>query len=128
MQKLLKFGIEENNIFLPYNVRNLLKVLIRSGKMAMKDITDKQVCEAYLESQKQRGPEWENDYVFPYEVLARMTGESEDDCYIAMERTADKDLVEYGVSLRTGCLTRKGKELIGIIEIPDNGLKWADVQ
>lgn len=80
--------------------------------MATKDITDKQVCEAYAEAERQRGPEWENDYEYPYEILMRITGEPEKVCYRAMERADERGYVEYGVSLRTGWLTDKGKALL----------------
>ena len=96
--------------------------------MAMKDITDNQVCEAYYKAEQERGADWENEYDFPYEILAKETGQPEKVCYKTMERACDRGLIEFGVSLRTGWLTDKGKELIGIIDIPDNGLKWADVQ
>ena len=80
--------------------------------MAMKDITDKQVCEAYLEAERQRGPNLEHSYEFPYEILQRRTGQPFKVCYRAMERADRKELVEYGVSLRTGWLTEKGRRLI----------------
>ena len=80
--------------------------------MARKDISDKQVCEAFAESEIQRAPNWENDYAYPYEILHRETGQHEKVCYAAMERAESRDYIEYGVSLRTGWLTKKGKELI----------------
>lgn len=82
--------------------------------MSTKDVTDKMVCDAYAEMDRQRdqghGKPWA-DYEFPYVILMRLTGECEKVCYRAMERAAARDLVEYGVSLRTGWLTEKGKEL-----------------
>ena len=80
--------------------------------MATKDVTDKMVCLAYAEAEKQRGEDWQNDYEYPYEILKRMTGQCEKVCYRAMERAANRDLIEYGVSLRTGWLTEKGRQLI----------------
>jgi hypothetical protein len=80
--------------------------------MATKDITDKRVCEAYAEAERQRGEDWENDYQFPYIILQRMTGQPEKVCYRAIERAAARDYIEFGVSLRTGWLTDKGKALL----------------
>lgn len=81
--------------------------------MSVKDISDKQVCEAYAEAERQRGPDWNRHYDFPYVILQRMTGQPEKVCYRAMERASDRGYIEYGVSLRTGWLTDKGRALIG---------------
>jgi hypothetical protein len=80
--------------------------------MSRKDISDKQVCEAYAEAALQRGPNWDHPYEMPYEILHRLTGEPEKVCYRAMERAEERCYIEYGVSLRTGWLTDKGKELL----------------
>lgn len=80
--------------------------------MTTKDVTDKMVCEAYAESARQRGPEWKNNYEFPYEILQRTTGQCLKVCYKAMERACERRLVECGVSLRTGWLTDLGEALI----------------
>jgi hypothetical protein len=73
--------------------------------MATKDVTDRQVCEAYLR--------WSNGYErWPYEILSGWTGEPEKVCYRACERAAGRGLVEYGVSLRSGWLTEAGKALL----------------
>lgn len=79
--------------------------------MATKDITDRQVCEAYQQCVMARNPgnlsvEW------PYDVLRRTTGQPFKVCYRAMERADQRGLVEYGVSLRSGWLTEKGQELL----------------
>jgi hypothetical protein len=83
--------------------------------MSTKDVTDKMVCDAYAEMHRQRdqgrGKPWA-DYEFPYVILMRMTGECEKVCYRAMQRACDRNLIEYGVSLRTGWLTDKGLALI----------------
>lgn len=71
--------------------------------MARKHITDKQVVEAYLNKQ---------DDEFPYEFLARTTGEYWKVCYRAMERACSRGLIDYGVCLRAGWVTAKGKELL----------------
>lgn len=73
--------------------------------MATKDISDQQVARAYAEKEKTR----ETAEV----VLARMTGQPLKVCFRAMERAAGRDLIEYGVSLRTGWLTEKGEALLG---------------
>lgn len=74
--------------------------------MATKDISDKLVCMAFSLSQHS------DHKKFPYEILAEWTSQPEKVCYRAMERASERGLVEYGVSLRTGWLTEKGKDLI----------------
>lgn len=49
---------------------------------------------------------------FPYETLAEEFGCSQKVAYRACERACRHGLIEYGVSLRTGWLTEKGKELL----------------
>jgi hypothetical protein len=73
--------------------------------MATKDITDEMVCRAFAAYQADLS-RW------PYELLAEWTGQAEKVCYRAMERASSRNLIEYGVSLRTGWLTDKGKALI----------------
>jgi len=80
--------------------------------MSVKDISDKQVCEAYAEKERQHGPDFEYDYEFPYVILQRMTGQPEKVCYRAMERASNRGYIEYGVSLRTGWLTDEGIRLL----------------
>lgn len=75
--------------------------------MAMKDISDAQVCRA-VQAFRDRDCE----LPFPYEALADETGQPEKVCYRAMERAALRGLINCGVSLRTGWLTDKGKALI----------------
>ena len=75
--------------------------------MAMKDITDAQVCRA-VQAFRDRGL----DLPWPYEALAVETGQPEKVCYRAMERAQDRGLIECGVSLRTGWLTDKGREML----------------
>lgn len=74
--------------------------------MATKNITDRQVCEAVEASHNNHFKEWS------YDLLHKMTGEPEKVCYRALERAASRGLVEYGISLRTGWLTKRGKETI----------------
>jgi hypothetical protein len=79
--------------------------------MAMKDITDKEVCKAYVEFKKfcSKGvcDNW------PHTILEKWTGQPWKVCYRACERAQDRGYIECGVSLRSGWLTDKGLELIG---------------
>ena len=84
--------------------------------MATKDISDLQVLCAYQSA-------WERQLRgitpdMPYDVLMETTGQPFKVCYRAMERAADRDLIGYGVSLRTGWITSKGKELLGHRYVP----------
>ena len=95
--------------------------------MSRKDVSDIQVCcavELYnnlMRRQRSTGREIFGalpvyDAVpYPYEILSAVTGECEKVCFRAMERACDRGYIEYGVSLRTGWLTRKGAELIGLL-------------
>lgn len=49
---------------------------------------------------------------YPYEDLAEMHGCPEKVAYRACERAFGNGLIDYGVSLRTGWLTDKGKALL----------------
>ncbi len=81
----------------------------REDEMAVKDISDKQVCEAYRES-KATLPRM----MWPYEILMAVTGQSEKVCFRAMERADRHGLVDYGTSLRSGWLTGEGKRLVAM--------------
>lgn len=74
--------------------------------MPVKDISDLQVVQAYLDSKANGQKKW------PYELLAERTGEPEKVCYRACERAANKGYIEYGVSLRAGWITDAGKSLM----------------
>jgi len=79
--------------------------------MATKDITDTQVCEAYVAFRSYSAAglyDW-----WPYLILMDRTGQPEKVCYRACERAQNRGYVECGVSLRSGWLTDKGLELIG---------------
>jgi len=65
------------------------------------------VCEAVVEYQSDP-----HKNLFPYEAIAKQTGCAEKVAFRAMERAEDREYLEYGVSLRTACLTEKGKELL----------------
>lgn len=71
--------------------------------MATKDITDLMVCQAYQDRQPTE---------LPYDLLMQRTGECLKVCYRAMERAHGRGYIEYGVSLRSGWLTDKGKQLL----------------
>lgn len=72
--------------------------------MSRKDISDLQVVQAYVEAIKLK--------VWPYEILEKVTGQPMKVCYAAMERAYERDLIDYGVSLRAGFLTQKGQKLL----------------
>lgn len=73
--------------------------------MATTDITDRQVCLAYLEAAI-------NKAGWPYDILSANTSQPVKVCIRAMERAHDRGYIEYGVSLRTGWLTDEGKALL----------------
>ena len=79
-------------------------------------ITDRDVCEAVaryravIKDVPLFGPYPE--VPFPYEDLAKRFDCSQKLAYSACERAAERDLIEYGVSLRTAWLTEKGKALL----------------
>lgn len=82
--------------------------------MAMKDISDKQVVQAYIDCKPDGlwGPYMANQRKYPYQLLAQLTGQSEKVCYKCCERADDRGYIDYGVSLRTGWVTDKGMELL----------------
>jgi hypothetical protein len=73
--------------------------------MATKDITDLQVCQAYAEWTEKREQMVDS-------LLMRATGQPEKVVYRAMERADRRGYIDYGVSLRSGWLTDKGRELV----------------
>lgn len=100
------------------------------------DITDEMVCRAFLPQMERRDRERETekhrslgdildrafqrarngDYEpeeFADGVLMRETGAHWKVVEAALYRAAERDLIEFGVSARTGWLTAKGKALIG---------------
>lgn len=78
---------------------------IKTAKQ-VKDISDYLIVLAYDTGRKLK------PRIYPDELLMKWTGACEKVCFRAMERAVDKDLIEYGVSLRTGWLTEKGEELL----------------
>lgn len=78
--------------------------------MQTKDITDRMVCEAVSEYNKDP-----HNNPFPYVALSKKTGCAEKVAFRAMERADDRGLIDYGVSLRTAWLTETGENLVGTI-------------
>lgn len=78
--------------------------------MATKDISDRQICEAYAEMKRRRTAGevgvWADD------ILARMTGERPKVCERAMERAERRGLIDCGMWLRGGWLTKNGEALL----------------
>jgi hypothetical protein len=74
--------------------------------MSRKDVPNELVCKAYDYCSDFRHP------IYPYDLLTEWTGEPEKVCYRAMERAEEAGLIEYGVSLRCGWLTEKGRQLL----------------
>lgn len=81
--------------------------------MATKDISDIEVCNAY-EMSRISGAGLENwiKYETPEKFLMRQTGQCLKVCECAMIRACDRGYIEYGVTLCSGWLTDKGKELL----------------
>ena len=76
--------------------------------MKRSDITDRMVCEAY--AIKNADPFGWRDMADV--ILIRLTGASRKVAYAAMERAERNGFIESGVSLRSGWLTDKGRELL----------------
>lgn len=85
--------------------------------MATKDISDAEVCRAFLDAH--------GSGVFADALLIERTGQPEKVVYRAMERANRHNLVEYGVSLRSGWITPEGRKLIGAPDRPP--LSEADI-
>lgn len=77
--------------------------------MSRRDVSDELVCLAVVEY-KARYIRGERFYL--HEILVEWTKYPEKVCYAAVKRASDRGYIEYGVSLRTGWLTEKGKALI----------------
>lgn len=80
--------------------------------MSMKNITDKQVATAYLNAIKEREKQELPPFTWPVDLLMKETGECEKVCWGAMQRAETRGYIDYGVSLRAGFLTDKGKKLV----------------
>lgn len=79
--------------------------------MAVKDISDLTVCEAYRTYQVQVNHD-AHTTSSPNELLQVFIGQPAKVCFRAQERAFKRGLVDYGVSLNTGWLTEKGEELL----------------
>ena len=77
--------------------------------MSVKDITDRQVCEAVERIARDR---LHPGHLTLAALLSEMTGQPEKVCWRAMERTCRRDLIDYGSSLNVAFLTDKGKRLL----------------
>lgn len=88
--------------------------------MARKDISDELVCRAYYTCRKAGVPQW------PYDLLAEWTGEPLKVCYRAMKRAFDRGYIDYGVSLRGGFLTEKGKDFLVLAELHRLKALWLE--
>lgn len=73
--------------------------------MSRRDVPDELVVKAVAQYHADQS-------VWPYELLAQWTGQPEKVCFCALERASDRGLIDYGVSLRTGWLTKKGEQLL----------------
>lgn len=80
--------------------------------MSRKDVTDQMVCCAVDLHRQVAQMFGYKKAPWPYEILAQFLGEPEKVCYRAMERACDRELLDYGVSLRSGWLTKKGHEVL----------------
>lgn len=79
----------------------------RDKTFQAKHISDEQVCRAVAHYHADCMRPW------PYEALAVELGCHEKVAYRACQRACERDLVDYGISLRSGWLTDKGWALIG---------------
>ncbi len=73
--------------------------------MKRSDITTKQVLEA---CHKFHNGDTRNSL----QILMDETGLPDKICYAAMEREDEKELIDYGVSLRTAWVTKEGYEFL----------------
>ena len=84
-----------------------------NNKWSRKDITDYMVCKAYeiMQYQKEKSNWTQYDTA---EIILQKTYPTapEKIIYAALERAYEHGLIEYGVSLRTGWLTSRGKKLL----------------
>lgn len=74
--------------------------------MAMKDVSDVQVCLAY--QYRTSG----HNAALPHVILSKISGQCDKVCLRAIERAYKRRLIDCGTGLHTGWLTLKGKELL----------------
>ena len=84
--------------------------------MSTKDVSDLEVCRAYLDC-----AEGGDESPWPCELLTARTGHPLKVCYRACERADERGLIDWGVSLRAGWLTPKGAALLAEhgIQVPE---------
>ena len=80
-------------------------------------ISDVDVLRAYVESSEVRGKVSFADLdrvssSWPEQILERRFGCAPKVAFAAMERAFNRGLIEYGVSLRAGWITEKGRALL----------------
>jgi hypothetical protein len=80
--------------------------------MATKDISDKQVVEAFLVCGAYNTANPVEHWVNPQEALSARTGQPLKVCRAAIDRAFNRGYIDYGVSLLRGWVTEKGKELL----------------
>ena len=73
--------------------------------MRTRDITDLTVCEACEQFHAGSG-------IAADEFIAAKTGAASKVIYCALERASSRNLIDYGVSLRTAWVTDKGRALL----------------
>lgn len=76
------------------------------GTVKPSDITDDQVVQACIDWHGGPGDGWVTD------LLVERTGATYEVVEAAMERADDRDLIDYGVSLRGAWATPEGKSLL----------------
>lgn len=86
--------------------------------MARKNITDKDVCQAYADSWSMRRAGLGAKAKWPEQILMERTGEAAKVCFAAMERAYSRDLIECGVSLHSGWLTANGEKMLALAQQP----------
>jgi hypothetical protein len=80
--------------------------------MATKDISDKQVVEAYLACDAHNTANPVDYWTTPQEILSEETGQPLKVCRAAIDRAFSRGYIHYEVSLLRGWVTEKGKELL----------------
>lgn len=79
--------------------------------MATKDISDLQVVRAYEKAR--RSVEIDGSVMlWPEGILMDETGQPLKVCFSAMSRACNRQLIDYGISLRSGFLTPEGQKLL----------------
>lgn len=88
--------------------------------MKRSDITDLQMLEAYEQFRMRKKEPWDGKFADAI-LKERFPDAPEKVIWAAMERVSDRNLVEYGTSLRSGWLTDKGKALLASARAQQKG-------